>query len=71
MPFRDIIGHRRLVSLLSRAVARETLPPSLLFAGPSGVGKRRVASAVAEAVNCLKPRVSAEFERDACGECAA
>ncbi|HEY1303413.1 MAG TPA: DNA polymerase III subunit delta' [Vicinamibacterales bacterium] len=71
MPFRDIVGHRRLVSLLSRACARETLPPSLLFAGPSGVGKRRVALAIAEAVNCLKPRASAELERDACGECAS
>jgi len=71
VPFRDIVGHRRLVSLLSRACARETLPPSLLFAGPSGVGKRRVALAIAEAVNCLKPRASAELERDACGECAS
>jgi DNA polymerase-3 subunit delta' len=56
MPFREIVGHRRLISLLSRAIARETLPPSLLFAGPDGVGKRRVAVAVAEALNCLKPR---------------
>jgi len=71
VPFRDIVGHRRLVSLLSRATARGTLPPSLLFAGPSGVGKRRVALAIAEAVNCLKPRASAELERDACGECAS
>ena len=71
MPFRDIVGHRRLVSLLSRAIARETLPPSLLFAGQAGIGKRRVALAVAEAMNCVKPVTSAEFEREACGVCAA
>src|ERR671922_2994892 len=71
MPFRDIIGHRRLVSLLSRAVARDTVPPALLFAGPQGVGKRRVALAVAEALNCLTPVADAVFERDACGTCAA
>src|SRR5262245_11757324 len=71
MPFRDIVGHRRLLSLLSRAVARGTVPPSLLFAGPAGVGKRQVARAVAEAMNCLKPRASEEFERDSCGECAS
>jgi DNA polymerase III subunit delta' len=71
VPFRDIVGHRRLVSLLSRAIARETLPPSLLFAGPAGIGKRRVAVAIAEAMNCLKPTTTAEFERDACGTCAA
>ncbi len=55
MPFRDIVGHRRLVGLLSRAIARGTLPPSLIFAGPSGVGKKRVALAAAQALNCLRP----------------
>jgi DNA polymerase-3 subunit delta' len=69
--FSSIIGHHRIVSLLSRAVARDTLPPSLLLAGPAGIGKRRVAMAVAAAVNCLQPRQSTEFERDACGQCAA
>src|SRR4051812_6104762 len=74
MPFRDIVGHRRLISLLSRAIARQTLPPSLLFAGPVGLGKRRVALAVAETVNCLAPRMTPDPlvpERDACGECAS
>ena len=59
------------MSLLSRAVAHDTLPPSLLLAGPAGVGKRRTALAIAEAVNCLQPRSSDAAERDACGECAA
>ena len=52
MPFRDVIGHRPLVRLLSRSVACDTLPPSLLFAGPSGVGKRLTAVATAQALNC-------------------
>jgi len=69
--FSSIVGHHRLVSLLSRALARETLPPSLLLAGPAGVGKRRVAMAIASAVNCLQPRSTGELERDACGTCAA
>jgi DNA polymerase III subunit delta' len=69
--FSAIVGHRRLVSLLSRAIAQDSLPPSLLLAGPAGIGKRRVAMAVAAAVNCLQPRHSAEIERDACGECTA
>lgn len=56
MPFRDVIGHRRIVELLSRSVARDTLPPSLLFAGPAGVGKRLTATALAQALNCLQPR---------------
>src|SRR5262245_64917986 len=65
MPFRDVVGHHRLIDLLKRSVGGGTLPPSLLFTGPSGVGKRLAAIAVAQALNCLR------FEFDACGECAA
>jgi DNA polymerase-3 subunit delta' len=55
MPFRDLIGHRPLLDVLARAVARGTLPPSLLFCGPEGVGKRRVALALAQVLNCRDP----------------
>ena len=55
MPFRDIIGHRRIVGLLARSVQRDSLPPSLIFAGPSGVGKRLTALATAQALNCTAP----------------
>ena len=52
MPFRDVVGHVRLIKLLSRAAAGGTLPPSLVFAGPSGIGKRLTAVALAQALNC-------------------
>jgi DNA polymerase-3 subunit delta' len=55
MSFRRIVGQTRLLSLLSRAVARGTLPPALLLSGPAGVGKRRAALAVAQALNCAEP----------------
>ena len=74
MPFREIVGHRRLVTLLSRAVAQETLPQSLLFAGTRGVGKRLTALALAETVNCVQPAqpaTDAAVPRDACGTCAS
>lgn len=71
MPFRTIAGHSRLLSLLSRVISRDVIPPALLMAGPAGVGKRLTAVAVAQAMNCLQPRSSPEFERDACGECAS
>ena len=71
MPFQQIAGHRRLIALLSRATARGTLPPSLIFAGPSGVGKRLAAIALAQAVNCLNPTIDAAGGIDACGTCAA
>jgi DNA polymerase III subunit delta' len=72
VPFRDVIGHRRLITLLSRAIAHDTLPPALLFAGPPGVGKRRTAVAVAQVLNCLQPIAHESIlERDACGTCAS
>ena len=71
MPFDTIVGHRRLIALLARAAARDTLPPAMLMAGPAGVGKRLTAVAVAAAVNCLHPRSTPTLERDACGRCAS
>lgn len=71
MPFRTIAGHSRLLSLLSRVIARGSMPPAVLLAGPAGVGKRLTAMAVAQAINCLQPQSPEGFERDACGECAS
>jgi len=72
--FSQITGHRRLLALLSRSVEHDSLPPSLVFAGPAGVGKRLTALAVAQALNCLEvSRVQAPvsgFGFDACGTCA-
>jgi DNA polymerase-3 subunit delta' len=74
MPFRDVIdrhpGHRRLIGLLARSVDRGTLPPSLVFSGPAGSGKRQTALATAQALNCLATRGEGEAF-DACGTCAA
>ena len=69
MPFRAIAGHRPVLELLARATARGTLPPSLIFAGPEGVGKRRTATALAQALNCDSP-IESDGGRDACGACA-
>ena len=71
MPFRTIAGHTRVLSLLARAIARDSMPPAVLMAGPAGVGKRLAAIAVAQTINCLQPTSTAELERDACGECAS
>jgi DNA polymerase-3 subunit delta' len=84
MPFRDVVaahGHRRLAGLLARSIGRDALPPSLIFSGPPGSGTRAMATAMAQALNCLSP---APFDlgaaapgpadsaaRDACGTCTA
>jgi DNA polymerase-3 subunit delta' len=70
MRFSEIIGHRRLTTLIARAIERETLPPTLLFVGPSGVGKWAVARATALAVNCLeRSKPGNDLAIDACGKC--
>lgn len=70
MTLRDIIGHRRLTTLIARAIERESLPPTLLFAGPSGVGKWAVARATAQAVNCIdQVKSGGDLAIDACGKC--
>ena len=71
MPFQALIGHHRVLALLTRAIAGGTLPPALLLAGPEGVGKRRVALATAETLNCLDLCTAGDFEIDACGACAS
>jgi DNA polymerase-3 subunit delta' len=53
-------------------VKRGSVPPTLLFAGPSGVGKRLVAQATAAALNCVSPLADIDgLPFDACGECRA
>src|SRR6185503_11770250 len=70
MTLREIIGHRRLTALIARAIDRESLPPTLLFVGPSGVGKWAVARATAQVVNCLEPlKSTGDLAIDACGKC--
>jgi DNA polymerase-3 subunit delta' len=70
MTLRDILGHRRLTTLIARAIERESLPPTLLFAGPPGVGKWAVARATAQAVNCTEQvKPGGDLAIDACGKC--
>jgi len=83
MPLRPIAGHQHLLERLAQAVARGTLPQSLIFSGPEGVGKHTAALALAQLLNCERPVAwpvdpdhGADSDeqpsvRDSCGECAA
>ena len=65
MAFTDIIGNDRIKHILRMALRRHRLPNSLLFSGPTGVGKTATAVTVAKALNCLN------LEDDACDACAS
>src|SRR4051812_46135834 len=72
MPFRDLAGPRVLLDRMARAAARGSLPPSLIFSGPDGVGKKRAAIALAQLFNCTSPgAATADLAPDACGNCSA
>ena len=55
MAFPAITGHQPLLALLARATERGSLPPSLIFSGPEGIGKRLAAVALAQSLNCERP----------------
>jgi DNA polymerase III subunit delta' len=67
MPLSEIVGHAPIIALLRQAVKRGSIPQTLLFAGPEGVGKRSTAIALAQAVNCPERRRAGGD--DACGRC--
>lgn len=64
MPFASLVGNERIKKLLKRAVAEGRTGQSLIMAGPRGVGKLRFAVALAQALNCERPKGG-----DACGSC--
>ena len=65
MPLSEENRHPRIADLLRQAVKRRSVPQSVIFAGPEGVGKRAMAVALAQAVNCPNQQ-----DGDACGTCS-
>ena len=63
----SFIGNAKVVGILRRAVELDRLPHALLFAGPSGVGKRTLALLLARLLNCAQPK--AGLSCGACGSC--
>jgi len=52
MSFDNIVGQKRVVSILKRALTSQRMPHALLFHGPEGVGKEAVAIELAKALFC-------------------
>lgn len=61
-----LIGHRKRIEPLLLAHEKGRLASALLFAGPSGIGKRFAAKALAQVLICEKGEA-----RVACGECGS
>jgi DNA polymerase-3 subunit delta' len=67
MPFADIIGHDRAKALLQAAVARDRLAHAYLFHGVDRIGKRLLATRLAQALLCDGGPGSTAV--DGCGVC--
>jgi len=66
MPFRDIVNQHHAILLLRAAVRAARPAHAYLFVGPAGTGRRALALAFAQFLNCERP-----VGEDACGECRA
>ena len=61
--FRDIIGHKQEIAHLERAIETGKVSHAYIFSGDKGTGKRRLADAFAETLQCEGTGVRP------CGEC--
>lgn len=57
----NIFGHESQKKLFLEAIRRERFPSSVILSGAEGIGKKMVASALAQEINCT--------QSPACGEC--
>jgi len=64
MGFSKIVGHKRQIEFLKKAIVNNHLSHGYIFDGEEGLGRRLVAIEFIKAVYCL------EHENDACGVCA-
>ena len=66
MPLPPLFGHEGVKDRLAGASASGRLPQALLFEGPRGVGKQRLALWLAQLLECETPAAKG---REPCGQC--
>lgn len=64
MKFKDITGHKEIISSLKALSDGGKIPHAFLFSGISGIGKFRTARAFAQYIHCKN-----KTDGDACGKC--
>jgi len=64
MPFREVLGQERVIRVLRKALATDSLPHAYLFYGTGGVGRFKTARTLAAALFC------ASSPGDPCGTCS-
>src|SRR2546430_15448500 len=70
MPIPPLYGHEGIRDRLVGAIASSRLPQALLFEGPRGVGKQRLALWLAQALLCEEPvNGGGRGKGEPCGGC--
>src|SRR2546421_7122190 len=70
MPIPPLYGHEGIRDRLVGAIASSRLPQALLFEGPRGVGKQRLALWLAQALVCENPGKGRGARKgEPCGQC--
>ena len=67
MSFANIYGHSKQIDMLKKALASERVGHSYIFSGLDAIGKKTLAMAFAQALNCE----NAALQNDACGACSS
>ncbi len=65
MSFEQIKGQKQAIRIIQKDLMRKSISGAYLFAGPSGVGKKLVATNFAKAINCKEEGI------DSCGQCSS
>jgi len=65
MSFTNIYGHSKQIGMLKKALAAQRVGHSYIFSGLSSIGKKTLAIAFAQALNCE----NAALQNDSCGTC--
>jgi len=69
MPFHDITGHERPITLLKAALKQARLAHAYLFHGEANIGKFLAATRFAQTLNC--EHAESIDDQDCCGHCRA
>lgn len=62
----QVVGHEEQKFMLQSAIENDSLPHAMVFSGPSGIGKTKLAMAIAQNMVCEQPE-----QKQACGHCGA
>lgn len=60
----QVVGHEEQKYMLHSAIENRCLPHAMIFSGPAGIGKTKLAKAITQNLLCEQP-----VNKQACGEC--